>query len=154
MSDKSSGVVMGIIITILFGIIGTPILSVNFGGEGNFDLSGLYADMSLDSSYLNVKHTVTLLSFSLGGLVAGVRTKNGYKGFLSGFFGVFSVGLLALLLYVYSQPETLLQDVDLLLSSLTPFALGMIEIMLVASITGFSSGKMSQEHTKQMKSKI
>ena len=157
MSDKSSGVIMGIITTISFGIIGTTILSVILGVDAKFDLSEMYAIMSLDSTSKIANYTVILLSWALGGLIAGVRTKNSYKGFLSGFFGAFIGGLMILLLYVFSLSETLLQDVDLLLSTMTPFAIGMIGIMLAASLIGFGSGKASYQPTKakpKAKSKI
>lgn len=150
MSDnKSAGVISGIITTISFGLIGTALFSVLLQVDSKIDL---YNNLSLTSTAKMQAYFVILLSWTLGGVIAGVRTKHGIKGFLSGFFGAFTGASIVFLLYLSTLSNDILNNLDSVINSIQTtvpaFLIGVAGIMLTAAFSGFITGKVTTEKKK------
>jgi hypothetical protein len=147
--QKASGVISGAISTITFGLIGTALFSVLLQVDGRIDL---YNNLSLDSASKMQNYVVILLSWALGGIIAGIRTKDNIKGFLSGFFGAFIGSLFILLYYLSTLTEDLLTNFDAVFNSIQStvpaFFIGMVGIMLAASFSGLIAGRVTTEKSK------
>lgn len=150
--EKSAGIISGIFATIGFGLIGTTIFSIILEVENNFEVENLYGILSLENASKITIYFVVLLSWALGGAIAGVRTKNSIKGFLSGFFGAFIGSLFILLLYLSSATADLFAiDINEIVGTLPPFIIGVIGIMLAASFSGYGVGKATTVPEKKIR---
>jgi hypothetical protein len=148
-SQTSSGVISGILSTLSFGLITAPLIAFIFAVDGKFALEDLYTNLNLDSAAKIQTYFIILLAWGVGGLIAGVRTKNGTKGFLSGFFGAFTGALLILLLFISTQTSDIFNiDINSIVDTIPGFMIGMIGLMLAASVFGYGAGRQTQEKKK------
>ena len=160
--SHGSGVISGIISTLSFGFILTSVTAALLQIDPTYDfLANLYNGFILvPSNFQN--YLILLFSWALGGAIAGVRTKNSHKGFLSGFFGAFIGGLAALLFYMSSFGDDFAAfNFDPIITAISDtlpgFAIGLFGLMLAASFAGLVVGKSTTEPVKakpKAKSKV
>ena len=139
---------------IFFGVIGTSVVAIilqTTTSSVNFDLNIIFnilADLSNVVAYGGA-----VLGFAIGGLIGGVRTKSAEKGFLAGFFGGFLGGLLAFILAAVDDFSLALETGDFgFFGDITlDYIIGMLGIMLAASILGWGAGKTTQNKQKSVK---
>lgn len=154
---KGTSLLWALTTVIFFGMIATSVMAYILQTNSTsitFNLDILFVILSNTDDVLNFG--TALLGFAIGGLIGGVRTKSAEKGFLAGFFGSFFGGLLAFMLSAVDDFVKTLETGDFSFFSEISlnYIVGLIGIMLAASIVGWGAGKATQkEEKKKVKAK-
>ena len=157
---KGTSLFWALTTVIFFGMIATSVMAIilqTSSGSVSFNLDILFNILSNTNDVLNFG--TALLGFAIGGLIGGVRTKSAEKGFLAGFFGSFLGGILAFILSALDDFTKALESGDFSFFGNISFnyIVGLVGIMLAASIVGWGAGKTTQKEEKKKlkpKSKI
>ncbi|MHA2366137.1 MAG: hypothetical protein ACXAC7_19410, partial [Candidatus Hodarchaeales archaeon] len=111
-SSRRSGTLSVTMSAFFFGFSSSNILSMIFGiqGSSDFGFETLFDNMTIEGvSSLDV-FWIILLSWAIGGIVAGVRSKNPTVGAVGSFFAAFIGALIAIIFFLTTDISALLTD--------------------------------------------
>ena len=156
---QGTSTLTAIFYVIFISIIATSIVNVllqTSTGTINFDLNKLYSSLTDIQDVIN--YGALVIGFALGGLSAGITTKDAAKGFVSGFFGAFLGGVIAFILANLDIVDKILatgsiDPLNNLINIIPSYILGIIGIMIVAAIFGWGGGKTTQKEKKVVRPK-
>ena len=155
---KGTGIFGTTLSAVFFGLSMSAILSIIFSTSNSveFSLTTLFENMTITgAASLNV-YWIILLSWTIAGIVAGVRAKDPIVGGLGAFFAAFLVVVLTALIFV--TPDILNNllaldfniDITPLIEPLPGFAIGAAGAVIIAAIFGYGSGRSTSEPTKKI----
>lgn len=155
MAEKGAGFVSCLFAAIGFGLMSSSILGFILGSTTTtqFDLNSLFDNTRVSDVANLTNYFTVLLSWALGGVVAGVRGKEKTKSGLAGFFGAFVGALLAVVLFIMNDLENILYLVDgaltfnasPLLDPLPGFLVGAVGTIVAATLSGAVVGRSMYE---------